>query len=182
MVSQILQTHFRSSHRRHSVKEGVLGNFAKFTGKHLCQSFFFSKVAGLRPATLLKKRPWHRCFPVDFAKFFTAPFLTENFRWLPLSFLNYITFFNCPLVHIHWQIKRQEGKGNSSLVIISTHSQILILKNARLIISYPTGNYIFKVNNRNSTTRCEICSKLTIKAGVDLISLLITLNIFHTLF
>ena len=29
--------------------------FTKFTGKHLCQSFFFNKVVGLRPATLLKK-------------------------------------------------------------------------------------------------------------------------------
>ena len=28
---------------------------------------------------------------------------------------------------------------------------------------YPTGNYMFKVNNRNTRTRCEICSKLTIK-------------------
>ena len=27
----------------------------------------------------------------------------------------------------------------------------------------PAGNYIFKVNNRNTITRCEICSKLTIK-------------------
>ena len=24
---------------------------------------FFNKVASLSPATLLKKRPWHRCFP-----------------------------------------------------------------------------------------------------------------------
>ena len=45
----------RSSHRRCSVRKGVLRNFAKFTGKHLCQRFFFNKVAGLRPATLLKK-------------------------------------------------------------------------------------------------------------------------------
>ena len=37
-------------------KKGVLGTFAKFTGKHLCQSLIFNKVAGLRPATLLKKR------------------------------------------------------------------------------------------------------------------------------
>ena len=29
-------------------KKGVLKNFAKFTGKHLCQSLFFNKVAGLR--------------------------------------------------------------------------------------------------------------------------------------
>ena len=27
----------------------------------------------------------------------------------------------------------------------------------------PAGNYAFKVNNRNTKTRCEICSKLTIK-------------------
>ena len=30
-------------------KKGILENFAKFTGKHLCQSLFFNKVAGLRP-------------------------------------------------------------------------------------------------------------------------------------
>ena len=28
---------------------------------------------------------------------------------------------------------------------------------------YPAGNYMFKINNRNTRTRCEICSKLTIK-------------------
>ena len=28
---------------------------------------------------------------------------------------------------------------------------------------FPAGNYMFKVNNTNSRTRCEICSKLTIK-------------------
>ena len=32
--------------QRCSVKKGVLRNFAKFTGKHLCQSLFFNKVAG----------------------------------------------------------------------------------------------------------------------------------------
>ena len=32
-----------------------------------------------------------------------------------------------------------------------------------LFLSLPTGNYMFKVNNRNPRTRCEICSKLTIK-------------------
>ena len=31
---------------------GVLRNFAKFTGKHLCQGLFFDKFAGLRAATL----------------------------------------------------------------------------------------------------------------------------------
>ena len=31
------------------MKKGVLRHFVKFTGKHLCQSLFFNKVAGLRP-------------------------------------------------------------------------------------------------------------------------------------
>ena len=49
-------TVIRSSHLRFSMRKCVLRNFAKFTGKHLCQGLFFNKVAGLRPATLLKKR------------------------------------------------------------------------------------------------------------------------------
>ena len=44
----------------------------------------------------------------------------------------------------------------------------------------PVGIYLLKVNNRNTRTRCEICSKLII-VNV-LVSLLLTLNIFHTLF
>ena len=35
----------RISHRRCSVRKGVLRNFAKFTEKQLCQSLFFNKVA-----------------------------------------------------------------------------------------------------------------------------------------
>ena len=46
---------FRSSRRRCSIKKGVHKNFTKFTGKHLRQSLFFNKVAGLRPATLWKR-------------------------------------------------------------------------------------------------------------------------------
>ena len=35
---------FRSIPQRCSMKKGVLRNFTKFTGKHLCQSLFFNKV------------------------------------------------------------------------------------------------------------------------------------------
>ena len=59
-------------------KKDVFRNFAKFTGKHLYQSLFFNKVVGLRPATLLKKRLWYRCFPVNFAKFLITPFIIEH--------------------------------------------------------------------------------------------------------
>ena len=36
-------------------KKAIFKNFAKFTGKHLCQSLFFIKVTVLTPATLLKR-------------------------------------------------------------------------------------------------------------------------------
>ena len=61
-----------------SVKKAFLRNFPKFTGKHLCQSLLFNKVASLKPAALLKKRFWHRCFPVNFAKFLRTPFFKED--------------------------------------------------------------------------------------------------------
>ena len=38
----------RSSHRRCSIKKGALKNFAKVTGKNLCQSLFINKDAGPR--------------------------------------------------------------------------------------------------------------------------------------
>ena len=59
-------------------KKGLLKNFTKFTGKRLCWSLFFNEVAGL-PATLLKKRLQHRCFPVNFVKFLATPFLQNTF-------------------------------------------------------------------------------------------------------
>ena len=45
-----------------SVKKSVLRNFAKFTGKHLCQSLFFNKVA----------------VPVNLAKFLRTLFLQKT--------------------------------------------------------------------------------------------------------
>ena len=57
---------FRSGRPDVFYKKGVLRNFVKFIGKHLCQSLYFNKVACL---TLLKYRLWHKYFPVTFPKF-----------------------------------------------------------------------------------------------------------------
>ena len=74
-ISLFLFSWYRSSHQKCSIKKGVLRNFKKLTGKHLCQSPFFKKVACLRPATLLKNKPWRKRFLVNFAKFLRTPFL-----------------------------------------------------------------------------------------------------------
>ena len=44
-----------SSRSQMFFKIGVLRNFGKFAGKHLCQTLFFNKVACPRPETLLKR-------------------------------------------------------------------------------------------------------------------------------
>ena len=69
-----IQMTTRSSHQRCSARKGALRNFSKFTVKHLCQVLFYNKVAGPKPATLLKKTLWHRCFPMNFSKFPRTPF------------------------------------------------------------------------------------------------------------
>ena len=76
-----------SSHPEVFCRKGVLRNFAKFTGKHLCQSLFFNKVTGLRPeaCNFIKKETLVQVFPVEFAKFLRTPFLTEHLRWLLLQ-------------------------------------------------------------------------------------------------
>ena len=44
LVRNTLEKQNRSSHHRRSIKIGVLENFIKFTGTHVCQSPFFNKV------------------------------------------------------------------------------------------------------------------------------------------
>ena len=71
----------RSSRSEGLCKIGVLRNFAKFKGKHLCWGLYFKKVADLSPATLLKMSVQHWCFP----KFLRTPFFTEHLRCLLLN-------------------------------------------------------------------------------------------------
>ena len=53
-----------SSRAKMFCKKSFPRNFAKLAGKHLCQIIFLRK----------KKRLWHRCFLVHFAKFLRTPF------------------------------------------------------------------------------------------------------------
>ena len=76
----------RSSRQRCSIQTVVLRNSAKFTRKQLCLSLFLNKVAGLRPATLLKKRLWLGDFPVNFTKFLRRHLLATVFE----EFLYYL--------------------------------------------------------------------------------------------
>ena len=95
---------FRSSHQRCSIKKGVFRNFTKFTGNTCARVSFLIKLQAL------KKRLWHRCFPVNFAKFLRTPFygtplddcfwtflLFEFHVFLYSSFISFCKLFNLAL-------------------------------------------------------------------------------------
>ena len=55
-------------------KKGVIRNFATFTGKHLCQSLFFNKVAGAVCNFITKEAP-AQMFSCEFWEIFKNNFL-----------------------------------------------------------------------------------------------------------
>ena len=65
---------FRSSHKRFSVKKGVLKSFENSAILQLLEACNF-----------IKKRLWHRCFPVNFAIFLRTCFLQKTSRRLLLA-------------------------------------------------------------------------------------------------
>ena len=82
----------RSSHRRCSVRKGVLRNFAKLSGKHLCQSLFFNKVAVLRPVTISKKQTLRQMFSCEFCVISKSKFFTEHL-WATASVWSKLSLF-----------------------------------------------------------------------------------------
>ena len=65
----------RSSHPEVFCKKVVLRNFAKFTGKDLCQSLFFNKVASLETCNFIKKETSAQVFSCEFCEISKNTFL-----------------------------------------------------------------------------------------------------------
>ena len=85
--------HYRSSRPECSVKNLFL-EIPQNSQENTSAIVSFLIKLQAQPATLLKKRLWRRCFPVNFAKFLRTPFLTEHRRWLllPLVVIQYFFF------------------------------------------------------------------------------------------
>ena len=79
----------RSSRPEVLCKKDFLKNFAKFTGKHLCHSLFFNKVAGLRAqaCNFIKKETVALVFSYEFCEIFENTFFKEH-PWTTASVMN----------------------------------------------------------------------------------------------
>ena len=95
-------SHVRSSHRRYSVREGLLKNFGNFTGNYLCWNILLIKLQAFSPATLLK-RLQHRCFAV---KCLRTPILKNICERLLLIFIRSFSYFSrifFLIIYLIWQ-------------------------------------------------------------------------------
>ena len=70
----IIDINFQKQPAEVLCEKSALRNFAKFAEKKPVPEPFLKKSFRQRLATLLQKRLWHRCFPVNFVKFLRIPF------------------------------------------------------------------------------------------------------------
>ena len=75
----------RSSHQRCSAKKVFL-EISRNSQEKSCARISFLIKLQAAPATLLKKRLWHNCFPVNSAKFLRTSFLQNTRGRLLLDF------------------------------------------------------------------------------------------------
>ena len=70
---------YRSNRPEVFCKKGILKNFAKILGKHLCQSLFFNRVAGGAGNIILKEPP-AQVFSCEFSENFKNTYFVEHLR------------------------------------------------------------------------------------------------------
>ena len=119
------------------------------TGKYLCQSLFFNKIADWGVQIYFKKWLWYSCFPVNFKKFLRAPFLQNIFGQLLLKII----------MSLHFRLTFETKKFIHVFIHICERRVFFFVSAGYNVASI----YLFKVNSRNTRKRCEICLTFAIK-------------------
>ena len=102
----------------------------------------------LRPATLLKKRPWYRCFSVNFVKFLRTPFYRTPLVAASENFPNIVA-----LSH-RWPFKSDE-LFNFKLFLANCYCNIFWTTNAINLFSKPCLKYHnYYEPSKNFNTSC----------------------------
>ena len=117
-------------------KKGVLRNFAKFTGKHLCQSLCFNRP---QACNFIKKETLAEVFSCEFCEISKKTFFTEHL-WVAAS-------NSLILLHISRKAARKRFLNNS----------ICIIANASVyVITFwmPYTFFIFDFSRHKVSFRC----------------------------
>ena len=118
----------------------------QITWKHLC----------LRPATLFKKRLWHRCFPLNFAKFLRTPFLQNTSGRLLLIIPDWLfderklIIQQLPFPESNEKFTKTFIKNKKLIIFINTKYKLNIIWNTRNIRS------LFQIKNNVKHYSCVI--------------------------
>ena len=89
---------FTRIHRKYSVRKSV----CKIHRKIAVPECFLIKLQ----ATILKKRPWHRCFPVNFSKYLRTPFYRTTLGDCLCSLLNVLLSIRFHIFIVHSESER----------------------------------------------------------------------------
>ena len=124
----------------------------------LCKSW--STLENSKCWKILIFHSWSSCLTIFCQKFWFSQFWLKSFNPFDMLFQNFkFTYI------ISYQSWITEFEPKPLLKKIGFSSQIFIILNKLPDFDKfsPVGIYLLKVNKRNTRTRCEICSKLTIK-------------------
>ena len=141
---------YKRSRQRFSVNKGVLRNFAKFTGKH---------------HEFIKKRLWHRCLPVYFAKFLRTSFLKNTSEGLLLCIRTESTI---PFLYGKIWITENSYSGMFQSVLVK------ISKPERTVSWWITLQLFWKISENPLKNTCDVsldfesASKVPVSKGTIL--------------
>ena len=74
-----------SNHQRCSIKQVFL-EISQNSQENICTRASF--LIKLQVCNFIRKRLWHRCFPVNFVRFLRTPFFIEHLWWLLIEIAN----------------------------------------------------------------------------------------------
>ena len=144
--------------------------FCTFTYKWVSFRFFVSKYwqkVLLLPCFFCRDKI---CFNVEqltlaFLKMFC--WYDSAFQFFEIAVISFdcdyfLFFFFSLLMFVTSTFSRTAFISWVFIYAVTIHS-LTAAETAKIHNTSPAGNYMFKVNNRNTRTRCEICWKLTIK-------------------
>ena len=125
-------------------KKSVLRNFTKFTGKYLCQSLFFNKVAGLK---FIKKETLAKVFSCEFCEISKNTFLQRT----PLVAASIVCLFRNLLLY-HAQTGSDLNENNQNYLVNfelgNAFSKFVteIAKKLAVLDSLPTGKDVLNID------------------------------------